>query len=312
MERSKEDLMYSYAAGAIDGDGAIYLVKEKNDNRVAYIPFVQLVKKFGTLISSFKSDFGGNVGSIKPRLPHHAPLHYWRLKGSENCKSFIKGVIQFLVYKKERAELLDEYIEKNPFVRGKILSQEQIVDREKYHVKLASLNDEAYLRDISMVKKTLINNEDPAFWSYMAGIMDTDGSFSVKRQKGQADTKNLRYIPQIQMSMASLDVINHMRKNCIYGTVCVVKNKSCARGYHYAWSIGKKQDTTEFIQRILPYLKEKKEQALILLKFCQEGKNTSFCKAGIPKEELEFRESCYQSIMEINKRGSLLCESSNG
>ena len=74
MERSKEDLMYSYAAGAIDGDGAIYLVKEKQDNRVAYIPFVQLAKKFGTLISSFKKDFGGNVGSIKPRLPHHAPL----------------------------------------------------------------------------------------------------------------------------------------------------------------------------------------------------------------------------------------------
>ena len=54
MERSKEELMYSYAAGAIDGDGAIYLVKEIR----LYIPFVQLAKKFGILISSFKNDFG--------------------------------------------------------------------------------------------------------------------------------------------------------------------------------------------------------------------------------------------------------------
>ena len=312
MERSKEDLMYSYAAGAIDGDGAIYLVKEKQDDRVAYIPFVQLAKKFGTFISSFKNDFGGSVGSIKPRLPHHAPLHYWRLKGSENCRSFIQGVMQFLVYKKERAELLSEYIEKNPFVRGKILSLEQVAEREKYHVKLASMNDEAYLRNISMSKITLINNKDPAFWSYMAGIMDTDGSFSVKRQKGQSDTKNLRYMPQIQMSMASLDVINHIRKNCVYGTVCVAKNKSCIRGYHYAWSISKKQDSLEFVEKILPYLKEKKEQALILLDFCKNSKNTSFCKGGIPEKELEFRESCYQRIVETNKRGSLLCESHQG
>lgn len=305
MERSKEDLMYSYAAGAIDGDGAIYLVKEKG----LYIPFVQLVKKFGTLISSFKKDFGGLVGSIKPRLPHHAPLHYWRLKGSENCKEFLKNVSQFLVYKKERAQVLNEYIEKNQFVRGKILTPEQIMQREKYHIQMASLNDKAYFQNISMVKKTYINNEDPAFWSYIAGIMDTDGSFSVKRQKGQADTKNLRYMPQIQMSMASLDVINHIRKNSVYGTVCVVKNKSCVRGFHYAWSIGKKQDCSEFVERILPYLKEKKNQALILLDFCKNSENTKYCKAGISSKELEFRESCYQKIVALNKRSSLLCES---
>ncbi len=305
MERSKEELMYSYAAGAIDGDGAIYLVKESG----LYIPFVQLAKKFGTLISSFKNDFGGIVGSIKPRLPHHSPLHYWRLKGSENCKEFLRNVSRFLVYKKERAEVLLEYIDKNPFVRGKTLTQDQIIDREKYHVKMASLNDEAYLQNISMVSKTYVNNEDTAFWAYVAGIMDTDGSFSVKRQKGQSDTKNLRYIPCIQMSMASLDVINHIRRNCVYGTVCVVKNKSCSRGFHYAWSIGKKQDSSEFIEKILPYLKEKKEQASIVLDFCRNSENTKYCKAGIPKEELEFRESCYQRIVALNKSGSLLCDS---
>ena len=305
MERSKEELMYSYAAGAIDGDGAIYLVKEIR----LYIPFVQLAKKFGILISSFKNDFGGIVGSIKPRLPHHAPLHYWRLKGAENCKEFLGNVSQFLVYKKERAEILLDYIDKNPFVRGKTLTQDQMIEREKYHVKIASLNDEAYLQNISMVSKTYVNNEDPAFWAYVAGIMDTDGSFSVKRQKGHSETKNLRYIPCIQISMASLDVINHIRRNCVYGTVCVVKNKSCSRGFHYAWSIGKKQDSSEFIEKILPYLKEKKEQASIVLEFCKNGENTKYCKAGIPKEELEFRESCYQRIVALNKSGSLLCDS---
>lgn len=309
MERSMENLMYAYTAGAIDGDGAIYLVKEKQGNRPTYIPFVQLVKKFGTLISSFKNNFGGTVGSLKPKLAHHAPLHYWRLKGSENCQSFLEGIVDFLVYKKERAKVLIEYIKLNPFVRGKILSPEQIMEREKYHIRMVSLNDEAYIREIPLIKKSSVNTEDPAFWSYMAGIMDTDGSFSVKRQKGQADTKNLRYLPCIQMSMASLDVINHIRRNSIYGTVCIVKNRSCTRGFHYAWSIGKKQDSLEFIERILPYLLEKREQAKILLQFCVGCKKTGHCKAGIPKEELAFRESCYQKIVEINKRGSLLCAS---
>src|ERR1051326_8550430 len=212
MGRTQEELMYAYAAGAIDGDGAIYLVKEQG----LYIPFVQLVKKFGTLISSFKDSFGGMTGSLKPRLPHHAPLHYWRLKGAENCKEFLQGILKFSVYKKERAEVLIEYIEKNPFVRGRILTPQQLMEREKYHVRMCSLNDEAYIQNISMVKKSMFNTDDSAFWAYIAGIMDTDGSFSVKRQKGQADTKSLRYIPCIQMSMASLNVINHIRENCTY------------------------------------------------------------------------------------------------
>lgn len=312
MERTKEELMFSYAAGAIDGDGAIYLVKEKQDGRVLYIPFIQLVKKFGKLIDSFKFNFGGLTGSLKAKQPHHAPLHYWRLKGSENCKDFLKSISKFLVYKKERAELLSEYVENNPFVRGKILTPEQLMEREKYHVKLASLNDGAYLQDVSMAKQALTNNEDPAFWAYMAGVMDTDGSFSVKRQKGQKETKNLRYIPCIQMSMASLDVINHFRKNCIYGTVCVAKNKSCVRSFHYAWSMARRQDVMEFIQRILPYLKEKNEQAQVLLDFCVNSQTTKYCKAGIPPEELEFREACYQKIVALNKMCSLLCESPQG
>lgn len=312
MKRTEKELMYSYAAGAIDGDGAIYLVKEKQDGRVAHIPFVQLVKKFGSLIQSFKINFGGMVGSLKIRKENHSVLHYWRLKGSENCKEFINGILEFLVYKKERAQLLSEYIEKNPFIRGKILTSDQLMEREKYHVKLCSLNDEAYIKNISMIKQSLINTDDEAFWSYMAGIMDTDGSFSVKRQKGHNETKNLRYMTCIQMSMASLDVINHIRKNCTYGTVCVVKNKSCVRGFHYAWSIGKKQDSLEFIERIIPYLKEKKEQAMVLLDFCKNCQNTKYCKAGIPKEELDYRESCYQKIVALNKICSLLCESQDG
>lgn len=312
MERSKEELIYSYAAGAIEGDGSIYLVKEKHSGRILYIPFVQLVKKFGTLISSFKSDFGGTVGSLKAKQSHHAPLHYWRLKGGANCIHFLKGILKFLVYKKERAEVLIEYIENNPFIRGQKLVREKIIEREKYHVKMAILSDVAYIGELSICKKSLENSQDAAFWAYMAGIMDTDGSFSVKRQKGHSETKNLRYLPQIQISMASLDVINHIRRNCIYGTVCVAKNKSCQRGFHYAWAIGKKVDASEFIERILPYLKEKKEQAQILLEFCKDSENTKYCKAGISETELAFRESCYQKIIAINKKGSLLCEFRQG
>jgi hypothetical protein len=306
MERSKQELIHAYAAGAIDGDGAIYLVKERQGTRPLYVPFVQLVKKFGSLIASFKNNFGGMVGSLKLKLPHHAPLHYWRLKGGNNCRRFLEEISKFLVYKKERAELLLEYIQKNEFVRGKVLTNDELKEREKYHVRMAFLNDGAYLREISMTEKSIHNTQDPAFWAYFAGIMDTDGSFSVKRQKGHSDTKNLRYIPCIQMSMASLDVINHIRQNCCYGTVCIAKNKSCSRGFHYAWSMASKLDSVKFIENILPYLMEKKDQALILLDFCKKSQTTLYCKAGIPKEELEFRESCYQKIMALNKGSCLL------
>ena len=302
MERTEEDLIYSYAAGVLDGDGAIYFSKEKEGSRIAHIPFIQLVKKYGTLILSFKSNFGGMVGPVKQMKPHHSPLYYWRLKGVKNCDNFIKKVSQFLIYKKERAELLIEYIDKNPFARGMILTPEQIADREKYYVKLAALNAQAFVQDIVMVGKSSVNSQDPAFWSYIAGIMDTDGSFSIKRQKGHSETINLRYLPQIQMSMASLDVINHIRNNCTFGTVCEPKNKSCTRGFHYAWSIGKKSDCIEFIEKILPFLREKNEQAELVSEFCKNSQNTKYCKVGIPEKELEYRESCYQRMIKLNKR----------
>jgi hypothetical protein len=47
----------------------------------------------------------------------------------------------------------------------------------------------------------------------------------------------------------------------------------------------------------------KKEQASVLINYCCNRVNTSYNRAGIPSEELKFREECHQKIKQINKYG---------
>jgi hypothetical protein len=74
-------------------------------------------------------------------------------------------------------------------------------------------------------------------------------------------------------------------------------------GFHFQFGIYGKKDCAEFIKRILPYLVGKKENAKTLLDFCENSKDSKYCKAGIPEEELAFREECYQKLIALNKYG---------
>jgi hypothetical protein len=156
-------------------------------------------------------------------------------------------------------------------------------------------------------KLAKINSSDALFWSYLAGLYDTDGSFSIKRQnknKG-TDVKNPRYMPVISLSGTDVSAINYMRENCYLGKLYMPRNKTCSNGFHYQIGIYTKKECIEFLNNIIPFLKVKKLNGAILLKFCEQSKNTKYCKAGISKEELEFRDQCYKDLVSINKYGVL-------
>jgi hypothetical protein len=305
-----EEKKMAYLAGVMDGDGSFSIGKLPAKANPLYFPLLQC-NSWRSFIFLLKEEFGGTLFKSKNHICKDGSLGHalirWRLRSQNNVLPVLKKLIPHLIIKKERAQFLLEFIEQNRFVRGKILSQSQIEDRERAYLKMIRFNEwrSCFQRVSQNLAKEMC--DDDLFWSYVAGLMDTDGSFALKKQvqnKG-TDVKNPRYTPVISLSMTDVKAINYIRENCCVGKLYIPKNKSTNAGFHYQFGIYTKKECTEFLKRVIPYLTSKKENAKVLLEFCEKSQNTKFCKAGISKEELNFRDLCYQKIVNLNKYGVL-------
>jgi hypothetical protein len=100
--------------------------------------------------------------------------------------------------------------------------------------------------------------------------------------------------------MVPVDCINHVRKNCSLGSYCIPKASCTQKGFAYKLMIISKDECMKFIEKILPYIRFKKEQCLTLLNFCKNFGSVKHCRGGIPQETLLFREEMYQQVRKLN------------
>lgn len=299
----------AYIAGIMDGDGSFSIIKLKTKSNPLHYPLLQFVNRRKEIIDFVKEAFGGDVFAAKKHVCKDGSLgnqvYRWRIRSCANVRPVLEKIIPFLKIKKDRALFLLEFIQNFTFERGKLMSIDKMADRERYYLKMINFNDWISFDNNISTKLAKENTSDPIFWSYVAGLMDTDGSFSVKRQtqnKG-TDVKNARYLPIISLSMTDTKAINYIRENCFLGKLYIPKNKSCKNGFHYQFGIYTKHECVQFLNSVIPFLKAKRENAKILLEFCLKSQNTKYCKAGISAEELAFREDCYKRLVETNKYG---------
>ena len=304
-----EKLIMAYLAGVMDGDGSFSICKLANASKnPLYFPVIQCAGVKGQYIELLWRLFGGTVFTYKACVLKNGEngrqKNAWRLRSNKNCKPFLEKIIPFLKIKKERSEFLLKFINEFKFVRGISLTKETIIDRERRQLKMMSFNHHTNFSS-SIHVKTKHLSQDLNFWSYLAGIMDTDGSFSIKKQVSNKGTHviNARYIPVISISMCDMRAINYIRSHCPFGNFCIPRNTGTSNGIHYHFQIHSKKDGSIFLKNIVPFLRAKKDCAELLLKFCENSSNTKYCKAGVPKKEIEFRESCHQELKNLNKYG---------
>lgn len=285
----KENLM-AYIAGLIDGDGSISIIKENRASGPKYYPCIQLSNVFEGMIDLLLETFGGSK-KVKSRQPHSKKIqHVWNVRGVESCKSVINAILPYLVLKRNQAIHLQKFIECQD-------------DANLMQLKMKSLNNDCLTNDGDIVRQATKNSKDQKFWAYFAGIMDTEGSFSIRKNKPSFGCKNFKYNPVIQLSMASFDTMNHIRKNMCYGKVCFPKAKTTQRGFVYKMAIGKMNECIDVIKCLTPFLRFKINNALELSNFCENYKPVILKQTGVSPEELEFRENCYQRLKQINKCG---------
>ena len=305
-----DKVVMAYLAGIMDGDGSFSIIKlTKGSLNPLYTTMLQCGTWRLEFLRALKEVFGGNLVTGKLHIckdgtPGHA-LTTWKLRSGINCKPAIEALLPFLKIKKERAECLLQFINECPFVRGKTLDSNELVKREALYLRSINYNDWTATSTTITTKLAKVNSDDPVFWAYVAGLMDTDGSFSVKRQRQNKGTHviNARYLPIISIGMTDTRAINYIRENCNVGKFYIPRNRDTKRGVHYHFEIFTKSDCIEFLTRIMPYLRAKKLNAEVILDFCKNSKNTGYCKAGIPADELAYREECYQKLCHLNKYG---------
>ncbi len=286
----KEEIEMAYMAGILDGDGSFSVLKGHN----SYHPCIQLSNAFKGMSEYLFNKFNGSKRIKKPQKPHHKPLYVWSVRGLESAKNVLNKVIPFLVLKKERAKFMMDFIEKS------LIKKLDLIEGERSNLKMKDHNRDCLLSSGKLVDQTLECSNEPLFWSYLAGIMDTEGSFSIKKEKPHSGSVNIRYNPIIQLTMVPVDCINYIRKNCSLGSYCIPKASCTQKGFAYKMSIISKNECISFLKKILPFLKFKNSQAIQILEFCENYGSVKHCRAGIPQETLEYRELCYQNIRKLN------------
>ncbi len=292
MKDPEEKEIMAYVAGLIDGDGHIGI---RVGPRGKISPLIQLHNSIKQMPLYLNTLFGGTVAFDKPKKEGNKVIWKWMLQGQEGCLNFLSKVMHFLVLKKDSANHLMEFL-CHPH-EGKDYYQES---------KDLNLNRKIGSYDFANIQRK--TSDYACFWAYVAGIMDTDGSFSIERavrKAGQNRQKTdlIKYRPKLILSMVSERSIKYILSNCEYGGMSIVKAKTALRGSAFRFSIQSRSDAIEFLKKCIPFLQIKAVQAVKILNFCRNYNPTNGL-ARIPEEEKEYREKCYKEIVMLNNTPS--------
>lgn len=311
MKMNEVDL--SYVAGVLDGDGSFSLIKRKprkEGESPIYYPMIQICNLSKNLMDFLVKKLGGIVHTRKSRIgidgSKRKEVYTWNIQKSPMCLPFLELISPKLVVKKERAEFLKYFIKNNPFLRGSNkVPFDVLQDREKSYIKMKMFNDERKLN--CKLSKTKVSelNTSPEFLSYMCGLLDTDGSFSIKKEKRKNECKSAVYSLIVSLSMTDIKGLNRIIENCPYGNITTIKAKTCRTGFTYRWGLYGKKDMTSFLEEILPYIRLKKDKVKIMLEFINGFTPTAYCREGVSQENIDFRESCYQRMQLCENMGSI-------
>jgi len=154
------------------------------------------------------------------------------------------------------------------------------------------------------MSKSQDNQREAILFSYLAGIIDGEGTIRIGANNPPAKwpNRNIVYYASIGLGMTDKAVIElfakkfggNLRKECVPNRKIV-----------YRWGTCGSKVVPEIIKRLLPYLIVKKKQAELVIKFCEERKTTGFRRnKKLPISELQRREEFYWKVKKLNAVGA--------
>lgn len=230
-KRNKLDA-YAYLAGLIDGDGSVYITRSirKGNLKDQFRLNVKVVTTDYNTVLFIKERFGGNVSKES--------ILYSIRWGENNAKRTLNKISKFLILKQEQARL------------ALSISQTSSSKTESYYLKMKELNHavERVVENPKMKKRL--------FWAYLAGLIDSDGSITLKRN-------GKYYHLHLKITSKHINFLKVLKSRIGGGCISESNNKS------YTWFDIKWDGISakHILDKIIPFLIFRQERATLGLKF---------------------------------------------
>jgi len=237
----------AYMAGIIDGDGSFGI---RVDNKKWYRPYLQLETTYEELASMLHSYCGGTLLEHKVRTGNtkfgKKATTKWSIS-SEKAQVISDSIYSYMTVKKTQCLIVKDWYKHDVAIREKLYLQMSYLKTKYINIEPITRRNNKLCVDA---------------WSYIGGIMDTDGSFSVSTSK-RGHTRGT-----ISLTMNCAGAINFIIRHAQEGNLCIVAAKTSKKGSQYRFQINKTADIKTFLDKLLPYLTIKKQNALKLYNYC--------------------------------------------
>lgn len=127
---------------------------------------------------------------------------------------------------------------------------------------------------------------DNCWKSYIAGYFDGEGTIGLYRNKGskcnryRSGFKPPSWIRVVSIVNTYKIIFDELKLN--YGGR-ISKKKLTSKKICYEWIIGAKKDILFFLNDILPFLREKKQQAILMIKACKDEIDNNFVEKELKR-----------------------------
>ena len=265
---------WSYLSGLIDGDGSISLTEFESPKQVHFFFNLKVTSTRRAQINWLIQQFGGQLEKYIDKREANKPAYSWKVKGV-HAKRILEGVLPFLDQKRDAGLKALEYLSL-PF------GYENPPLRSKYAAEICKLNDffiPTQNRPFSplIVKPSSLGKEQLA---HAAGLLDAEGTFSVPTPTANS--------PQIQLSNTDQRMLDWMYER--FGGIIFSSKKlnpehrdsglwrfSGGRCQKPDYLIHVKKCKELFLLAILPYMIQKRAQAVLSLCLLRGDKTPQYC-----------------------------------
>ncbi len=303
-----------YTAGYLDGDGCFYIGHyiQSKKHIVVYEHSIQVVSVKIESLLFFKENFGGNILK-KPRRINHKQPYYWTIKGKLSMDLAIK-VLPYLIDKKNQCKnfiqlvrtITPNYgikIETNIIHERNDLMNQIRNDKHTQEFVTKELIDS--LKEVDTLQPTDID------FPYLAGLIDSEGCFRIKKWKPKNKPNNV-YAICLEIGNRRFPIFEFLTTR--FGGSTIYISERANKNASATWTISAFA-LSQLIPKILPYLIIKKEAAEKVMEFYSTnlsngGDRHSEQFKQLYKEKLALREIIVDQIHKLNLKG-LKVESSS-
>jgi hypothetical protein len=239
----------AYAAGFVDAEGTFVLSPVKGEYcRLCIYVYGNDLEQ----LQDVQQIIGGRLRPVKrkKRSEKHADSFTLSIENIEGVRHACLMLKDYLVLKKEQAQILLTACDQS--------SKERFVSRER----LKEINSKGQQRSEfrNVVERCMFNHVTSEEWAYLAGWVDGDGNLSFQPQK----FRRIKYwYPWVKVYSTKLEPLVYLQS--IFGGVVKTRNKRDAWSLEGSILWQGQQMTEPLLLGLLPYLRQNKQKAEILL-----------------------------------------------